>query len=26
VKKIMGSLYMFPRRLVWRIWPPKLSK
>jgi hypothetical protein len=24
--KTMESLYMFPRRLFWRIWQPKLSK
>jgi hypothetical protein len=26
VKKTMGSLYMFPRRLFWSNWQPKLSK
>jgi hypothetical protein len=25
-KKMMGSLYIFPRRLFWRRWQPKLSK
>jgi hypothetical protein len=25
-KKTMGSLYMFPWRLFWRRWQPKLSK
>jgi hypothetical protein len=24
-EKMMGSLYMFPRRLFWRRWQPKLS-
>jgi hypothetical protein len=26
VEKTMGLLYMFPRRLFWRKWQPKLSK
>jgi hypothetical protein len=25
-KEMMGSLYTFPRRLLWRRWEPKLSK